>query len=661
LWDFQVERIIGIPSIYSKMVRFGVALLACLALHNEVSAFGVVKQPSMPIYGSSVSTTQLFAEGSEILMPALSSTMTEGKVVTWLKAEGDEIEAGEAIMVVESDKADMDVEAFEDGFLAKIIVGEGEMAPVGYAVALIAATEADIESVAAGGGAAPAPTAEAAAPSGGAPAAAGPPDVEFSQIDMPALSSTMKEGKVVSWLKAVGDSISAGEAIMVVESDKADMDVEAFEDGFLAAIIIEEGDSGTVGSPVALIATEEADIAVLQEYAASLSGAPAPASSAAAAEPVAAAAAPKKVSLSTASTGGRVLASPLAKKKAEELGIDISVIAGSGPAGRVTASDVENAASGAAPAAAAPAKKGAPAAPAKPAWTPAAGVVAATPMARVAAKKAKIDLATIQGTGQFGRVTLDDVDIATGKKEPERKKAASTGEAAAELPDGFVPFTGMQKAVSKNMMATLTVPAFLVSTDIQTDDFEALYQKLKPSGVSVSALLAKAVALAIEKHPIMNSAYSDQAGGGTIFKKDINIAMAVAINGGLITPTLMYANERPVADLAENWGELVGKAKAGTLSPAEYNTGTFTISNMGMFGVTNFGSLLPVGQGGILAIGATQEVIVPCNQAIMGMKKIRKMTITLTCDHRHIYGSDAALFLKTLKGIMENGLDKVGA
>lgn len=750
------------------MVRFS-PLVVLLAL-RETAAFGVVQQNS--VYGSSVkSATQLFAEGSKILMPALSSTMKEGKVVTWLKNEGDEIEAGEAIMVVESDKADMDVEAFEDGYLAKIIVGEGEMAPVGEAVALIASSQADIEAVAAGGGgAAAAPVAEAApAPSGGesiesteifmpalsstmsegkvvewlknvgdyveagealmvvesdkadmdveafedgylaaiikgegetadvgAPVgilvaneadlaafssnpilssppvptqpstgapAVGPPDVEFSQIDMPALSSTMKEGKVVSWLKAEGDPISSGEAIMVVESDKADMDVEAFEDGFLAAIITEEGDSGAVGAPVALIAAEEKDIPVLKAYAATLSGAPAPAVPAAAAAAAApAAAAPKKITTSKAASGQRVVASPLAKKKAEELGVDIASVTGTGPDGRITASDVEAAASGAAPAAKpASAGKAAAAAPAKASWTPAAGVVAATPMARAAAKKAKIDIATIQGTGQFGRVTLDDVKLATGQKEPEKKKrAASAGDETPDLPDGFVPFKGMQKAVSNNMVATLTVPAFRVSTDIIMDNFEALYQKLKPAGVSVSALLAKAVALAIERHPIMNSAYSDKDGGGFMYKKDINIAMAVAIEGGLMTPNLMYVNERPVKELAEEWAELVQKTKSGSLSPAEYTSGTFTISNMGMFGVTEFGSLLPVGQGGILAIGATQDVIVPDSAAVLGMKKARKMTVTLTADHRHIYGSDAAFFLKTLKSIMENELDKVG-
>lgn len=475
---------------------------------------------------------------------------------------------------------------------------------------------------------------------------------------MPALSSTMKEGKVVSWLKAEGDPISAGEAIMVVESDKADMDVEAFEDGFLAAIITQEGETGTVGAPVALIAADEGDIPALQAYAATLSGAPPPAVAAGPATPAPAASAPAaatpKAAVPARAPGARVVASPLAKKKAEELGIDISTVAGTGPDGRITASDVEAAASGA-PAAAKPAS----AAPAKPSWTPAPGVIAATPMARAAAKKAKINLATIQGTGEFGRVTLDDVKAATGEAKPKRKKAAAAGEESVELPDGFVPFKGMQKAVSNNMVATLTVPAFRVSTDIYMDSFEAMYKRLKGDGVSVSAMLAKACALAIQKHPIINSAYSDQNGGGILYKADINIAMAVAIEGGLITPTLDYANERPVKELAENWKELVEKAKTGTLSPAEYTSGTFTISNMGMFGVTEFGSLLPVGQGGILAVGATQDAVIPDSSAVLGLKKVRKMTVTLTADHRQIYGSDAAMFLKTLKNIMENEVDKL--
>jgi pyruvate dehydrogenase E2 component (dihydrolipoamide acetyltransferase) len=352
---------------------------------------------------------------------------------------------------------------------------------------------------------------------------------------MPALSSTMKEGKVVSWLKAEGDPISAGEAIMVVESDKADMDVEAFEDGFLAAIITAEGDSCTVGAPVALIASEEKDIPALQAYAASLSGAPVPAASAppvaTIAAPVAAAApAAPKAAAPKAASGSRVVASPLAKKLAEEKGVDLSTVVGTGPEGRITAGDVEKAAAGGAPA-----KKASAAAPAKPAWTPAAGVIAATPMARAAAKKAKIDLSTIQGTGEYGRVTLDDVKIATGEKKPIRKETAKGAAAPVELPSGLVPFTGMQRAVAKNMDATLSTPVFRVSREIEMDEFDTLYLSVKSKGITVSALLAKAAALALEKYPVINSSYTRE---GTVFNPDINIAMAVAIDGGLITPTL---------------------------------------------------------------------------------------------------------------------------
>jgi len=652
-------------------------LLAVIALHNALPnahAFGISSTNTAftpatnSIRSSLVSTTRSslkltsqhqqqqkrppttlqMVESSKITMPALSSTMKEGRVVSWLKDVGDEVETGEAIMVVESDKADMDVEAFEDGFIAKILVEEGDSAPVGDTVALMAMEEGDIDAVAAmgDGGGEELKKEEGVVAEPAAEAAASAPDCEFSQVDMPALSSTMKEGKVVSWLKAEGDPISAGEAIMVVESDKADMDVEAFEDGFLAAIITDEGESTAVGAAVALIAAEEGDIATLQEYAGSLGGGGgALPTTATAATPAAPAqkTAPPTPAPSAAATGARVVASPLAKKRANELGIDISTVAGTGPNGRVTAGDVENVPTGrgtkATPAAA----------PAKPVWTPAPGVVAATPMARAAAKKARLDLATIPGTGEFGRVTVDDVKIATGEKKPKRAVAKRAGAEVAELPEGLVPFTSMQRAVSKNMEATLSTPVFRVSREVEMDAFNALYQKVKPKGVTVSALLAKACALAIEKYPVINSSYSPE---GTVFNKDINIAMAVAIDGGLITPTLKYANERGIIELGENWKELVGKAKAGTLTPDEYNSGTFTISNLGMFGVSQFDAILPPGMGGILAVGGTQEVIVPCKQAVLGMKKISKMTVTLTADHRQIYGADAALFLKEFASVM---------
>jgi len=226
------------------------------------------------------------------------------------------------------------------------------------------------------------------------------------------------------------------------------------------------------------------------------------------------------------------------------------------------------------------------------------------------------------------------------------------------MPEGFVAFTGMQKAVSNNMMATLDTPVFRCSKDIQMDKFNALYKSVKSQGVSVSSLLAKACALAIEKHPLINSSMNAE-GTGFTYNKDINVAMAVAIDGGLITPTLKYANIQNIFDLGETWRELVGKAKTGTLKPDEYNSGTFTISNLGMMGVSQFDAILPKGQGAILAIGSTQEVVVPDKQSVLGLKVVNKMTVTITCDHRQIYGADGALFLKTLADIMENKVESL--
>ena len=334
------------------------------------------------------------------------------------------------------------------------------------------------------------------------------------------------------------------------------MDVEAFEEGYLAAIITGEGEVSAVGAPVALIAQNEADIPSLQSYAASLKGmpvsqtaaAPVPVPSKSAAQATQPVASSKP--LVAASTGGRVVASPLAKTRAQELGVDLTTVLGTGPEGRITLADVEKAVS----APAASTKKtvsAAPAAEKKPAWVPAPGVIAATPMARALAKKAKIDISTIKGTGEFGRVTADDIKIATGEKNPERKAPAkASGAPAVELPEGLVKFTGMQRAVSKNMEATLATPVFRVSREIEMDKFDNLYQQLKPKGVTVSALLAKAVGLALAKFPIINSSYSPE---GTVFNKDINVAMAVAIDGGLITPVLKYANERSIIELGENW------------------------------------------------------------------------------------------------------------
>merc|ERR1719238_1392778 len=281
---------------------------------------------------------------SQIMMPALSSTMTEGKISQWLMGPGDKVEAGDMVLVVESDKADMDVESYEEGYIAKILVGEGESAAVGAPVAILVDTEDEIAAAASGAAPAAAPAPAAAEPAAPAAAAAPAVDVEMTQIMMPALSSTMTEGKISQWLMNIGDKVEVGDMLLVVESDKADMDVESYEEGYLAAILTPEGESAAVGAPVALLAANEADIEkVAAAGAAGAGAAPAAAAPAAAAPAPSAPApsAPAPAAAAPAPAGGRVVASPFAKKLAEDKGVDLNGVVGTGPEGRITAEDVE--------------------------------------------------------------------------------------------------------------------------------------------------------------------------------------------------------------------------------------------------------------------------------------------------------------------------------
>lgn len=418
---------------------------------------------------------------------------------------------------------------------------------------------------------------------------------EVKEIFMPALSSTMTEGKIVSWVKEEGDAISKGEAVVVVESDKADMDVESFYDGFLAHICVEDGEMATVGAPIAYVAETEAEIPEAQAKAAAASGgaapAPAPAPAPAAAAPAPAAAAPAPAPVVNT---GRIVATPYAKKLAKKSKIKLETIKGTGLNGRITGEDVEKAA-GIAPAA-------------KPAAAAAAAPAAAAP----SAKPAPAPLPAPAGTA--------------------------------------TPLPPMQKAVAKNMLPSLSVPVSRVAMPICTDKLDQLYQKLKPKGVTMTALLSKAMGNALAKHPIMFASYHDES-QSIVYNDEVNIACAVALDGGLITPVLRNVANTDVYEVGRQWKELVGKAKSGKLGPADYAGGNFTISNMGMFGVSAFDAILPPGQGAIIAIGAGIKTVVPID-GMIGVKTM--MTVNVTADHRHINGDVAAGFLKTLKEVIEN-------
>ncbi|MEY3404388.1 MAG: dihydrolipoamide acetyltransferase family protein, partial [Dolichospermum sp.] len=219
----------------------------------------------------------------------------------------------------------------------------------------------------------------------------------------------------------------------------------------------------------------------------------------------------------------------------------------------------------------------------------------------------------------------------------------------SSVPGQVVPFTTLQNAVIRGMVASLSAPVFRVSYTISTDGLDKLYKQIKSKGVTMTALLAKAVAVTLQKHPILNASYSDQ---GVVKHSDINISVAVAMDdGGLITPVLQNADAIDIYSLSRNWKSLVERARTKQLQPAEYNSGTFTLSNLGMFGVDTFDAILPPGQGSILAIGASRPQVVATADGLFAVRQ--QMQVTITCDHRIIYGADAAGFLQDLAKLIE--------
>ena len=407
----------------------------------------------------------------------------------------------------------------------------------------------------------------------------------IQDIFMPALSSTMTEGKIVSWSKSPGDKVEKGETVVVVESDKADMDVESFHEGYLATILVEAGDTAPVGAPIALIAETEAEIEqAKQQPVSSQQSAPKQATISVTAATVAT----PVLTTTTAQNGnGRTMVSPRARKLAKQLKVDLKTLQGSGPNGRIVGTDVEQAAG---------------------------KVSAPTPVA---------------------------TQITTAPTPAPAPKAVTGG--------STVPLNTLQQAVVRNMVASLQVPTYHLAYTITTDALDKLYKQIKSKGVTMTALLAKAVAITLTNHPLLNSSYTES---GILNPGAINIAVAVAMpDGGLITPVLQHADQLDIYSLSRQWKDLVARARTKQLQPEEYNSGTFTISNLGMFGVDSFDAILPPGTGSILAIGASHPQPVANAEGFIGVQ--HQMKVNITCDHRIIYGAEAAAFLRDLAKLIQ--------
>lgn len=442
------------------------------------------------------------------------------------------------------------------------------------------------------------------------------------EIFMPALSSTMTEGKIVEWLKKPGDKVERGESVLVVESDKADMDVESFNEGFLAAVLMPAGGTAPVGETIGLIVETQAEIAEVQAKApAAPAAVPAPAATP---DPAAPAPAPAQVAAAAAAQAPAAPATPVAQ---------VPVVAAAAPSGNGN------------------------------------GRVVASPRARKLALQLGVALEALRGSGPHGRIQAEDVLAATGQPVSLPRVAEGSGPAVAPLASGggaaaapvapagqafgrpgdTVAFNTLQQAVNRNMVASLQVPAFRVGYTITTDKLDSFYKQVKAKGVTMTALLAKAAAVTLARHPQVNAATTD---AGMAYPAAINVAIAVAMeDGGLITPVLAAADRTDLYSLSRSWADLVERARAKQLKPDEYSTGTFTLSNLGMFGVDRFDAILPPGTGAILAVAASRPTVVAGKDGSISVK--RQMQVNLTCDHRTIYGADAAAFLKDLALLIE--------
>ncbi len=429
------------------------------------------------------------------------------------------------------------------------------------------------------------------------------------QILMPALSPTMTEGTLAKWLKAEGDEVVSGDVLCEIETDKATMEVEAVDEGTLGKILVSEGSEGVaVNAVIALLLEEGEDASALDGAAA----APAPAAPEAAPEapaPAPAAApvpAGAQATTPAQSSGARVFASPLARRMASQNNLDVSAISGTGPKGRVVKRDIETAlatGAGQAAPAAAPTQAAAPAAPA----------AAAAPA-----------------------FTSDDPMLAN---MPEFEA---------------VPNTSMRKIIATRLTESARdIPHFNISIDVELDALLALRKELNSKDgadykISVNDFIIKAVAVALKRHPECNVAYTDDA---ILQFNRVDVSMAVAVEGGLITPIIKDAGSKGLAAISADAKDLAGKARNGKLQPEEFQGGTFTISNLGMFGVKSFNSIINPPQGGILSVGAGEP------RAIVKGGKVTVATImslTLAVDHRCIDGALAAGFSKELKAIIED-------
>jgi pyruvate dehydrogenase E2 component (dihydrolipoamide acetyltransferase) len=538
--------------------------------------------------------------------------MTEGVIAKWHKKVGDKIRTGDLVAEVETDKATMDFESFQEGTLLYIGAKEGEAAPVDSVIAILGEAGEDFQALLNGSG-----TPEAIAPEAKsveskpaevvaeskpaenvvvAEEGTGNSDADAEAlgatiIRMPLLSDTMTEGVIAEWHKKVGDKVKSDDALADVETDKATMEVIGYADGTLLYVGVEKGQAAKVNDIIAIVGKEGTDVSALLKSGSK----PKVAIAAAVAEekPAELAVESKQEVHADSDSSSRLKASPLARKIAKDKGIDLAQVKGSAEGGRIVKKDIEG-------------------------FTPSAvKAVVAVPA------EVKETAAPAAPVPQF-----------TGQEKYTEK-----------------PVSQMRKVIAKRLSESLfTAPHFYLTMSIDMDSAMQARTKINEFAsvkISFNDLVLKAVAVALKQHPNVNSSW---LGDKIRYNEHVNIGVAVAVEDGLLVPVVRFADGKSLSQISAEVKDFAQRAKTKKLQPSDWEGSTFTISNLGMFGIDEFTAIINTPDACILAVGGIQQVPVVKNGAVVPGNV---MKVTLSCDHRVVDGATGAAFLQTLKALLE--------
>ncbi|MPR31972.1 pyruvate dehydrogenase complex dihydrolipoamide acetyltransferase [Salmonirosea aquatica] len=556
-----------------------------------------------------------------IRMPKMSDTMEEGVIAEWHKKVGDEVKSGDILAEVETDKATMDMEAYQEGTLLYIGVQKGDAVPVNGVMAVVGEKGEDYKAlldekangsngqsegkaeekkedkpaVSANGTEKITPKELKSAPKAAKPAPS-QEKINATLIRMPKMSDTMEEGVLVSWQKKVGDKVASGDILAEVETDKATMDLEAYEEGTLLFTGIKEGEAVPVNSIIAVIGEEGADFQALIDRENGSGDAEEEKATDHPETVTPSAESPSSGGTSTVSaedSGDRIKASPLARRLAEEKGINLSQVEGSGDNGRIIKRDVDE-------------------------FKPSAQPAPAAEKAQSAPAPAKAPSPEVAPAGNY-----EDL-----------------------------PISQMRKTIARRLSDSLfTAPHFYLTMEINMDKAMALRPTLNAvstSKISFNDMVIKACAIALRQHPAVNSAWL----GDKIRKYDfVNIGVAIAVEEGLLVPVVRDADKKTLSVISGEVKEYAGKAKDKKLQPKDWEGNTFSVSNLGMFGIDEFTAIINPPDSCILAVGTIKQTAAFKEDG--SVYPVNIMKVTLSCDHRVVDGATGAQFLQTVKKLLE--------